>query len=88
MCTDSYYAVAFGTCASPKTLFWARVVSQALKGCFRVLALGWLRAAMSFLSGCHSTETLGRGLDLVRSNSLACICDPELQRMEQELQDT
>ena len=22
---------------------------------------------MSFLSGCHSTETLGRGLDLVRS---------------------
>lgn len=40
---------------------------------------------MSFLSRALSTETLGRGLDIVRSQTMTATNDPEAEAMMAEL---
>ena len=47
----------------------------------------FLASNMSFLSKCHSAETLARGLELARSNSMSLEIDPEPDQMKKQLAD-
>lgn len=40
---------------------------------------------MSFVSRANSTETLGRGLGIVRSQTMTATNDPEAEKMMEEL---